>query len=232
MHGLIPRGRSEDQRLFHERFPAYATACEEEYSADFGRFRLPLISDAAAVRVDDTQGVEGLSQAGSIAVRRHREAYLRPDRRVLRRSRRQAPGHSHGVKPPGLRRVCGPAPPSAHVSARGRLRQPRPLLFHSDRGQRRLIPPKGKHLVRRYGVYSSRGRGTWKDRSALRTKAPENWYGRSRISVGEPASVEVDTTAGEAVEVGAAARKKAWARLLAKGYEADPFQGHHCLPCA
>jgi hypothetical protein len=25
-------------------------------------------------------------------------------------------------------------------------------------------PPRGKHLVRRYGLYSSRGRGTWKYR--------------------------------------------------------------------
>ena len=35
------------------------------------------------------------------------------------------------------------------------------------------IPPRGKHLVRRYGVYSSRGRSTWKNRPALKTKAPE-----------------------------------------------------------
>jgi hypothetical protein len=28
------------------------------------------------------------------------------------------------------------------------------------------IPPRGRHLVRRYGLYSSRGRGTWKDRPA------------------------------------------------------------------
>ncbi|MBN1797077.1 MAG: transposase, partial [Spirochaetales bacterium] len=39
------------------------------------------------------------------------------------------------------------------------------------------IPPKGKHLVRRYGVYSSRSRGTWKKRKALSLRAPENWYG-------------------------------------------------------
>jgi len=39
------------------------------------------------------------------------------------------------------------------------------------------IPPKGKHLVRRYGVYSSRGRGTWKKRPALALRAAENRYG-------------------------------------------------------
>ena len=90
------------------------------------------------------------------------------------------------------------------------------------------IPPKGKHLIRRYGVYSSRGRGTWKDRPALRTRAPERWYGCAQFPAVEPESVEVDTTADEGVEVGAAARKKAWARLLAKVYEVDPFLCPEC----
>lgn len=90
------------------------------------------------------------------------------------------------------------------------------------------IPPKGKHLVRRYGVYSSRGRSTWKDRPALRTKAPERWYGRAQMPAGKPSPAEVDMTAGEAVEVGTAARKKAWARLLAKVYEVDPFLCPEC----
>jgi len=39
------------------------------------------------------------------------------------------------------------------------------------------ISPKGKHLVRRYGVYSSRSRITWEKRKALSLKAPEKWYG-------------------------------------------------------
>jgi hypothetical protein len=90
------------------------------------------------------------------------------------------------------------------------------------------IPPKGKHLVRRYGVYSSRGRSTWKDRPALRAKAPERWYGRAQIPAGDHASAELDAAAGEAVELGAAARKEAWARLLAKIYEADPFLCPRC----
>ncbi len=89
------------------------------------------------------------------------------------------------------------------------------------------IPPKGKHLVRRYGVYSSRGRGTWKDRPALRARAPEHWYGRAQIPAGEPDSVGPDAE-GEAVEVGAASRKKAWVRLLAKVYEVNPFLCPNC----
>ena len=92
------------------------------------------------------------------------------------------------------------------------------------------IPPKGKHLVRRYGVYSSRGRGTWKERPALKTRAPESWYGRAQIPTDDdPASVELAPTLGEgAVEVGAVARKKAWAWLLAKVYEVDPFLCPEC----
>lgn len=68
----------------------------------------------------------------------------------------------------------------------------------------------------------------WKDRPALRTKAPERWYGRAQMPAGKPSPAEVDMTAGEAVEVGAAARKKAWARLLAKVYEVDPFLCPEC----
>jgi hypothetical protein len=33
------------------------------------------------------------------------------------------------------------------------------------------IPSKGKHLVRRYGVYISRTRGTWNKRPALAYRA-------------------------------------------------------------
>jgi hypothetical protein len=62
----------------------------------------------------------------------------------------------------------------------------------------------------------------------LRTKAPERWYGRAQVPAGKPSPVEVDMTAGEAVEVGAAARKKAWVRLLAKFYDVDSFLCPQC----
>jgi hypothetical protein len=62
----------------------------------------------------------------------------------------------------------------------------------------------------------------------LKTRAPERWYGRAQGPAGEPGSVEVYTAAGEAVEVGATARKKVWARLLAKVYEVDPFLCPEC----
>jgi hypothetical protein len=77
------------------------------------------------------------------------------------------------------------------------------------------IPPKGKHLVRRYGVYSSRTRGTWKRRPGLALRAAEERYGRG----GNDRPAESD--AGEELSVKSRARPKAWARLLAKGYEID-----------
>jgi predicted RNA-binding Zn-ribbon protein involved in translation (DUF1610 family) len=84
------------------------------------------------------------------------------------------------------------------------------------------IPPKGKHLVRRYGIYSSRSRGTWKRRPALALRAAEGWYGREDID-------ETETTEPpEEINVSARAWRKAWVRLLAKVYEIDIFSCPKC----
>jgi hypothetical protein len=90
------------------------------------------------------------------------------------------------------------------------------------------IPPKGKHLVRRYGIYSSRGRSTWKERPALKARAPDRWYGRVELPADGQGQAGVPEPVDEPVEIGAAARKKAWARLLAKVYEVDPFLCPKC----
>ena len=84
------------------------------------------------------------------------------------------------------------------------------------------IPPKGRHLVRRYGVYSSRSRGTWKKRPALFLRAAEGWYGWEDITGMEEAEES------EEVSVSDKARRKAWARLLAKVYEIDIFTCPKC----
>jgi len=65
-------------------------------------------------------------------------------------------------------------------------------------------------------------RGTWKDRPALASRAPQDWYGRQAAQ--PPA-------AGGATEiqgVTANERKKAWARLLAMIYDVDPFRCPVC----
>ena len=84
------------------------------------------------------------------------------------------------------------------------------------------IPPRGRHLLRRYGLYSSRGRGTWKDRPALASRAPQNWYGRQAVqppAAGQPTEVHA---------VNASERSKAWARLLAMIYDVDPLRCPVC----
>jgi hypothetical protein len=40
------------------------------------------------------------------------------------------------------------------------------------------IPPQGKHLVGRYGVYSSHTRGIWIKPPCLALRTTEGWYGR------------------------------------------------------
>jgi len=77
------------------------------------------------------------------------------------------------------------------------------------------ISPKGKHLLRRYGVYSSRARGTWKKRPALRIRAAEQWYGWGDSAA--PAQAEEV----ESITVTTRSCRKAWAELLAKVYEID-----------
>jgi len=75
------------------------------------------------------------------------------------------------------------------------------------------IPPRGNHLLRRFGLYSSRGRGTWKDRPALASRAPQNWYGRQGRK--PPAAGEPTEDQG----VSANDSRQAWARLLAMIYD-------------
>jgi DNA-directed RNA polymerase subunit RPC12/RpoP len=84
------------------------------------------------------------------------------------------------------------------------------------------IPPRGKHLMRRYGLYSSRGRGTWKERPAIRSHAPASWYGR------KAADDPVLPDAPKDQEVGVISRRKAWARLLAKIHELDVMACPRC----
>lgn len=43
-----PRGKTDLQRLFHERFHAFEAAYEGKYADEYGRHRLPLIVKAAA----------------------------------------------------------------------------------------------------------------------------------------------------------------------------------------
>ena len=83
-------------------------------------------------------------------------------------------------------------------------------------------PPQGRQLVRRYGLYSSRARGTWKDRPALRTRAPVHWYGRQAVEPPTPMGVSKDQ------HVSTRSSRRAWTRLLAKVYELDVMACPNC----
>jgi hypothetical protein len=84
------------------------------------------------------------------------------------------------------------------------------------------IPPRGTHLVRRYGICSSRTRGTWKKRPALYKRAAECWYGRGENTVAAVKETE------EEVTVSKKKSREAWVRLLAKVYEINVLCCPHC----
>jgi len=87
-------------------------------------------------------------------------------------------------------------------------------LAHSGCAASGWIPPSdGRRL--RSKRREARGRGTWKDRPALCSRAPSNWYGRR--GAGAPAF----PNAPKDQQVSALSRRKAWARLLAKVHELD-----------
>lgn len=84
------------------------------------------------------------------------------------------------------------------------------------------VPPRGRYLMRRYGLYSSRRRGTWKGRPAHSSCAPDNWYGRKAVGAPAPSDASKDQ------EVSAFSRRKARVRLLAKVNELDVMARPRC----
>ena len=89
------------------------------------------------------------------------------------------------------------------------------------------IPPKRVQLIRRYGLYASRTKGCWTRMPHVASRAPEAW----RASHPSPAPDADDpgfAPLDDGEEVTVDARKRAWARLLAKVYEIDPLVCPKC----
>jgi len=89
------------------------------------------------------------------------------------------------------------------------------------------IPPQRVQLIRRYGLYSSRTKGRWSRMPYVAARAPEGW----RESHAPEASAPDDPgfePLEDGEEVTVHARKRAWARLLAKVYEIDPLVCPKC----
>ena len=87
------------------------------------------------------------------------------------------------------------------------------------------LPDARTRLIRRYGLYSSRSRGTWSRKPWLVRLAPQGWVGQHEQPV---VRLQGATADRPEQSVSARASRSAWARLLAKVYEIDAL---HCSRC-
>ena len=89
------------------------------------------------------------------------------------------------------------------------------------------VPPRRVQLIRRYGLYSSRTKGRWPQMPHIAARAPEGWQTSHLPEVSELDDPGYEPLADDE-EVAVNARKRAWARLLAKVYEVDPLVCPKC----
>jgi len=87
------------------------------------------------------------------------------------------------------------------------------------------LPDTRTRLIRRYGLYSSRSRGTWARKPHLVRLAPDEWRREHEqgfsVHLGDPVELSEDS-------VSARESRAAWARLLAKVYEVDVLRCPRC----
>jgi hypothetical protein len=88
------------------------------------------------------------------------------------------------------------------------------------------LPDSRLRWIRRYGLYSSRSRGTWLRNPHLVRLAPEGWKqdhaAQTALRIG-PVEEQFAQTS-----VSSSESRTAWARLIAKLYEADPLECRRC----
>jgi len=86
------------------------------------------------------------------------------------------------------------------------------------------IPPKGGQCIRRYGMYASRIKGKWPDKSHVVRLAPAGWKKQQQ----QPDQY-VQTYEAEAVHsVSGQESRSTWVRLIAQVYEVDPLVCPRC----
>jgi hypothetical protein len=88
------------------------------------------------------------------------------------------------------------------------------------------LPDARAHLVRRYGLYSSRSRGTWSRKPWLVRLAPEGWLQQHHQQPPPPVRTVLQNSAEPSVSTRES--RSAWARLLAKVYEVDALRCNRC----
>ena len=81
------------------------------------------------------------------------------------------------------------------------------------------IPPRGKQYIRRYGLYSSRGRGIWNRLEYCCRLAPQGWKEKHL----DNSPVTGETSIIPELTVEEREQKSAWARLIKKVYGVDPL---------
>ena len=88
------------------------------------------------------------------------------------------------------------------------------------------LPDPRSHLVRRYGLYSSRSRGTWMRKPHLVRLAPEGW----KQQHSQHCALHIGGASEDCTDQSVSARQSrtAWARLLAKVYEVDALRCNRC----
>jgi hypothetical protein len=89
------------------------------------------------------------------------------------------------------------------------------------------LPDSRNRLIRTYGLYSSRARGTWTRSPHLLRLAPEGGKRdhppRPSVRIGPPEEPKPE------LSVSAKQSRAAWARLIKKVYETDPLTCSRCL---
>lgn len=80
------------------------------------------------------------------------------------------------------------------------------------------IPPRHKHYIRYYGLYSSRGKGKTRAEGKLTHLLP-NGFGKEK---GGLITSTADDTPGKQTQ------RRVWARLIQKVFEIDPLKCPHC----
>ena len=85
------------------------------------------------------------------------------------------------------------------------------------------IPCNNLHLIRYYGLYSSRSRGKWKDLPHILRLSPLGWLKKQ-----EDLSIEYEEQQDLPEPVHNKCSRKAWARLIAKVYKVDPLVCPQC----
>jgi hypothetical protein len=89
------------------------------------------------------------------------------------------------------------------------------------------VPPRRVQLIRRYGLYSSRTKGRWSQMPHVAARAPAGWRASHVPEASAPEDPRFEPL-DDGEEVTVDARKRAWARLLAKVYEIDPLVCPNC----